>query len=150
MTSFLCFSVCFFGWGLAMFLMTFVSRSLNLSTILACNLVGYILTNLFVLPHVKVGWTLSHGLAVLIGVLFVVSNLAYYQLSKLGGQASILAPLTSLYVVVTILLGFFILGEPSSPRKWAGILLALAAIYLLSTTDVTSDPKAHEVSDARP
>lgn len=138
MMTWLCFATCFFGWGVAVFLMTLVSRSLNLSTILAYNLIGYVLVNLFFFNQTKLGWTLNHGLAVLIGALFVLSNLAYYKLSEMGGQASILAPLTSLYVVVTVVLGMVFLREPPTLRKWVGIGLAVVAIYLLSGSGATT------------
>jgi uncharacterized membrane protein len=127
------FSVCFFGWGVAVFLMTIIGKNLEHRTTLVCNLIGYLLVNLFVIPKVKWGWSFHHGLAILVGVLFVISNLAYYQLSKLGGQASVLAPLTGLYVLVPVVLGWLVLGEPPTLRKWFGLVLALAAIWLLST-----------------
>jgi uncharacterized membrane protein len=132
--TFLYFSVCFFGWGVAIFLMTVIGKNLEHRTTLVCNLIGYLLVNLFVISKAKWDWTLHHGLAVLVGVLFVISNLAYYQLSKLGGQASVLAPLTGLYVLVPVVLGWLVLGEPPTLRKWFGLVLALAAIWLLSAS----------------
>ena len=130
--SLLYFSVCFFGWGIAIFLMTIIGKGLEHRVVLVCNLVGYLIVNAFVIPKVRLGWTLNHGLAVLVGMLFVLSNLAYYKLSEMGGQASVLGPLTGLYVLVPVILGFVFLGEPPTARKCAGVVLALAALYLLS------------------
>ena len=130
--SLLYFSICFLGWGLAIFLMTILGKDLEHRVVLVCNLVGYLIVNAFVIPKVKFGWTLNHGLAVLVGVLYVVSNLAYYKLSEMGGDASVLGPLTGLYVLVPVVLGFVFLDEAPTARKCAGVVLALAAIYLLA------------------
>ena len=128
--------VCFFGWGFAVYLMTHVAKDdLGIAAILFYNLFGYAAANLFVISNVKFGWSWSHFLTVLIGVLFVIANFAYYKLSEMGGQASVLAPLTALYVVVPVLLGALILKEPLSARKLAGIALAVVAIILLSSED---------------
>lgn len=44
----------------------------------------------------------------------------------------IVVPITALYIVVTAILGFIILKEKISIENWIGIMLAMAAIYLLS------------------
>lgn len=48
------------------------------------------------------------------------------------GPAYIVFPFISLFPVVTIGLSLLFLREKSSKRQWAGIVLALAAIFLLS------------------
>jgi transporter family protein len=48
------------------------------------------------------------------------------------GTASVVVPLTSLYPVVTVLLSWFFLGENLSPRQLTGLILAMAAVWLLS------------------
>lgn len=48
-------------------------------------------------------------------------------------QASIVIPLTSLYPVVVVLLGILILKEKITYFNGIGVILALIAIYLLST-----------------
>lgn len=128
------FSICFFGWGIAILLMTIIGKKLPHSTTLICNLIGYLAVNAFVIHKARLGLTLYHGLAVSVGILFVASNLAYYKLSEMGGQASVLGPLTGLYVLVPVVLGPVFLEEKLTPRAWVGIALALVAIYLLSTS----------------
>jgi len=132
--SVLYFSICFFGWGLAILLMTIIGKKLPHSTTLICNLIGYLLVNVFILHKAKLGLTLHHGMAVFVGVLFVASNLAYYKLSEMGGQASVLGPLTGLYVLVPVVLGPVFLQEKLTPRAWVGVVFAVVAIYLLSTS----------------
>jgi len=48
------------------------------------------------------------------------------------GTASVVVPLTSLYPVVTVLLSWLFLGENLSPRQLTGLILAMAAVWLLS------------------
>jgi transporter family protein len=50
-----------------------------------------------------------------------------------SGKASVIAPLTSLFPLVTVLLAVVILKERLNYGQYAGLALALAAIYLLST-----------------
>lgn len=66
------------------------------------------------------------GLAGTLGFLLLVLSL------EMGGEASIVIPLTSLYPAVTTVLGTTLLGEHLTPRKALGIVLALVAIILLS------------------
>jgi transporter family protein len=128
------FTVCFLGWGFAIFIMTVIGKALDWKTIIVCNLIGYLFANLYFIPKAKLAWTLNHGLAVLVGILFVISNVAYYKLSRSGGEASVLAPLTGLYVIVPVFLGIVFLKEEPTVQKIAGVVLAIGAIYLLSSS----------------
>lgn len=51
------------------------------------------------------------------------------------GEASIVVPLTALYPLVTTLASYAILGEPLTTRKIAGLVLAIIAVILLSTSE---------------
>lgn len=125
---------CLLMWGLATFAMKLAGTRLDPLTIVVCNVAGYLAMGLILLPQAQLAATPSHALAASIGLLFVMGNLAFYKLSQTA-QVSVLAPLTSLYIVIPIVLGIAVLGEPLTRRKAAGILLAIVAIYLLSTTD---------------
>jgi transporter family protein len=130
----LLFAVCFFGWGFAIFIMTIIGQALDQKSILVCNLIGYLIVNIYFIPKAKIAWTLNHGLAILVGILFVLSNLAYYKLCESGAQASVLAPLSGLYVIVPVILGILFLNEEPTVQKMAGVVLAVGAIYLLSSS----------------
>ena len=126
MKTALWFSTCVFGWGIAVFLMTYVTRGpgrLSLGTILVYNLVGYSIAIAALARHVQPGWSWNHLLAVLISVLYVAANYAYYQLSQAGQEVAVLAPLTGLYVVVTVLLGLALLHETMTLRKGLGMVV---------------------------
>ncbi len=65
------------------------------------------------------------------------------QLSGLGMAVSTLGPLSSLYVVLPIVLGITILKEPVTPKKALGLILAVSAIYVLSSAEHESHHIEH-------
>jgi len=66
------------------------------------------------------------------GLLGGLGNVAFYMALE-SGQASVVAPLTALFPLVTVLLALVVLKERLNRGQLAGLALALAAIYLLST-----------------
>lgn len=66
------------------------------------------------------------------GVIGSVAPLGYYMLSVGGGEASTIAPLISLYVIVPTILGLFVLKEKKNLFKFAGIICAVAAVFLFA------------------
>ena len=50
----------------------------------------------------------------------------------MGGQASIVVPVTALFPLVTVILALTLLRERLGRAQLAGLALALVAIYLLS------------------
>jgi bacterial/archaeal transporter family protein len=70
--------------------------------------------------------------AFLTGILGGVGNLAFFQALVEGGKASVVAPVTALFPMVTVLLALIFLRERLGWVQWAGLALAFVAIYLLS------------------
>lgn len=70
--------------------------------------------------------------AFLTGILGGVGNLAFFQALVTGGSASVVAPVTALFPMVTVLLALIVLHERIGRTQWVGLALALVAIYLLS------------------
>jgi len=66
------------------------------------------------------------------GILGGVGNLAFFQALVVGGKASVVAPVTALFPMVTVLLALIVLKERLGRVQWAGLTLAFVAIYLLS------------------
>ena len=66
------------------------------------------------------------------GILGGVGNLAFFQALVTGGKASIVAPVTALFPMVTVVLAVIFLRERIGRTQWLGLLLAFVAIYLLS------------------
>jgi transporter family protein len=79
------------------------------------------------IPWQPWGWAiaLAAGMSTGFGLFFFFRALS-------TGNASVVVPLTSLYPVVTVLLSWLFLGENPSPRQWTGLVLAMAAVWLLS------------------
>lgn len=59
-------------------------------------------------------------------------GLLFYYRALAQGPVSVVVPVTSLYLVVTVILSWLFLGESLSPRQLAGLILAVAAVWLLS------------------
>ncbi|MBS1842371.1 MAG: DMT family transporter [Acidobacteria bacterium] len=72
------------------------------------------------------------GWAFLTGILGGTGNLAFFQSLVIGGKAAIVIPATGLFPLVTVLLAAVFLHERLGNLQKVGVVLALAAIYLLS------------------
>jgi bacterial/archaeal transporter family protein len=70
--------------------------------------------------------------AFLTGILGGVGNIAFFQALVKGGKASVVAPVTALFPMVTVLLALMFLKEKLGFTQWLGLALAFAAIYMLS------------------
>jgi transporter family protein len=66
------------------------------------------------------------------GILGGLGNIAFFHALVIGGKASIVMPATALFPLVTVILAIALLHEKISNQQKAGLVLALAAIYLLS------------------
>jgi drug/metabolite transporter (DMT)-like permease len=82
--------------------------------------------------HHSVNRTRGILLAMATGVLGGTGNLTLYQALRLGGEASVVFPLTGMYPLVTIILARLLLKERLNRIQGLGIALALVAIYLFS------------------
>lgn len=70
--------------------------------------------------------------AFLTGILGGVGNIFFFQAMVAGGKASVVAPVTALFPMITVLLALTFLHERLGSRQWIGLALAFVAIYLLS------------------
>lgn len=84
-------------------------------------------------------------LAAALGFALAFGNLTILLAFASGGKASIIAPLAGLYPVVSIPIALLALGDRIGWRESCGIVLALAAVVLLS---VQSDPEPTSVVTA--
>ena len=65
------------------------------------------------------------------GCLGGISSLLFYHIIQ-KALASVVVPVCSLYIVVTVVLSYFFLSEPISIKKILGIVFGLIAITLLT------------------
>jgi transporter family protein len=66
------------------------------------------------------------------GILGGTGNIAFFEALSLGGKAAIVVPMTAMSPLVTVVLARVFLRERLSRTQVFGLVLALAAIYLLS------------------
>jgi drug/metabolite transporter (DMT)-like permease len=83
-----------------------------------------------------IGWVPEHDLRSILlgsaaGLLGAAGQLVLFDTLR-RGPAYLVFPVISLSPVVSVLLSVLLLGETASPRAWAGIVLALLAMPLLS------------------
>lgn len=79
----------------------------------------------------NVGWNSTMALLLAAGVVLAVAITSLYRSLSLG-PASAVAPIFALAFTVSAVLGFIILGEPVKATRIVGIVLAIAAIILIS------------------
>ena len=75
------------------------------------------------------GLGITYG--VLNGVFTTLGLLAYYAAMQ-RGHASLVGPVTALFPLVTVVLGFVLLHERINRVQMAGVILALLSIFILS------------------
>ncbi len=84
--------------------------------------------------HVRTGTDKPRGLfwGFVSGLLAAAGNIAFYLALEKGAETSIAIPLTNVYPLVTIVIAWFWFKERLNGVQAAGILVAVAAIVLLS------------------
>jgi transporter family protein len=130
---------CMVAWGLASFLMKIAGGKLSPYTCSVFALPGYLLIGLLISPRAEYRVSSYHAVAVAIGAIFMLGNLAFYKLCQ-SQDVSVLAAITSVNIVIPIVMGWMLLGEPISVRRVVGIALAVAAIVLLNWPESSSAP----------
>jgi transporter family protein len=70
--------------------------------------------------------------AFITGILGGTGNIAFFHALGIGGKASIVAPVTALFPLVTVIVAVTLLRERIGTAQKIGLVLALVAIYLLS------------------
>ena len=70
--------------------------------------------------------------AFITGILGGTGNIAFFKSLTLGGQASVVVPMTAMSPLVTVLMALALLREKLSTSQKIGLGIAFVAIYLLS------------------
>jgi len=121
-------------WGVAGLLQKLSTNHISAESSLIWLVVGFMLLEPFFYPGKSVFTYSSVNLtwALLSGVLNALGAWALFAALKTGGKASIVAPLTSLYPLVVIMLVPCVLKETITTLQVGGITCSLLAIVLLS------------------
>lgn len=78
------------------------------------------------LGHEKIAYVVAAGAFLTIGII------AYYRALSLG-PVSTVTPIFGMFLVGSSVVGFVLLDEPFTARKGLGIVLAVAAVYLVTS-----------------
>lgn len=124
-------AVCMSAWGFAVFLMKIAGHRLGPYTSSVFALPGYMCVGLLLLPRADYALSWHHAAAFGVGALYMLGNMAFYKLCQ-GGDVSQLVPLTSVYIVIPVALGWVLLKEHLTLNRMLGLALAAAAVYLLT------------------
>ncbi|MCC6044579.1 MAG: EamA family transporter [Desulfurococcales archaeon] len=125
-------------WGLAL---KYASLNLEWQYVYVASALGAFLVYATVVLALALTGKLGHvsdykslGIALLGGLMGALGGLMLIIALRLA-EASIVVPLTSIYPAVTVALSIALLGESVTTRKIAGVILAIIAVILLSTSD---------------
>lgn len=95
-----------------------------------------LVTSFLIKPYVTTTTVSAIGslFAVLTGIAFTLGSILFFTATNQQGKISVVITLTSLYPLITILLAFLFLKESISFQQCIGMVLAVCAMYLLSTS----------------
>jgi len=132
--SFSLITIGLFGvWG---FVSTVITKDVAPLTVQFLSTIGLLPVALILCfsPNLRKGTNFGSGivLATVTGVLGGSGNVALYKALQIGGEGSVIVPLTGMYPLVTVILARFLLKEKLNRIQTVGIGLALVAIYLFS------------------
>jgi len=125
-------------WGLWGFLSKLASDAMPSTTNQVVQTLGLVPVGVLVLfaREARERTNLGRGVGwgVLTGLLGGLGNVALYEAMRpsLGGKASIIVPLTAMYPLITVVGAVILLRERLNGVQRAGIVLALASMYLLT------------------
>src|SRR5208337_3863082 len=132
--SFSLITIALFGvWG---FVSTVITKDVAPLTVQVLSTIGLLPVAVILgfSPNLRKATNFRRGilLAVVTGVLGGSGNVALYKALQLGGEGSVVVPLTGMYPLVTVIAARFLLKEKLNRIQALGVGLALVAIYLFS------------------
>ena len=127
-------TIALFGvWG---FVSTVITKDVAPLTVQILSTIGLLPVALVLVFSRKLRKGTNFGRGILLatatGVLGGTGNVAMYKALQLGGEGSVIVPLTGMYPLVTVILARFLLKEKLNRIQTLGVGLALASIYLFS------------------
>lgn len=140
-----------FLWGLAGLLQKMCTNDLSADVSTFWFLGGLVAVSVGLLVWQPVRWDLPASTwtwGITLGLLLGLGNLALLAAFANQGKASVIAPLSGLYPLVTVPLAVCFLGERVSPREWAAIALSVVAVVALCSERGNEKATGAEPADA--
>jgi drug/metabolite transporter (DMT)-like permease len=138
--TFLYFLMAFFGWGFDVFFMTLMGMTDHHSAVTFVHTLGLIAGGIILVPSYAdlnlTRLTLGHYLNFGGGMFSAFGAWTYFALSHVGRDSSLVAPLSSLYIVWPVIWGLAFLSDVFTLGKILGIFVAIFAIVLMSISDM--------------
>jgi bacterial/archaeal transporter family protein len=121
-------------WGVWGFLGKVASQQLPSQVVYLLTISGHLVVAGYLLAGGlgPVSWQLSGVTAALGSGLAMAMALLFFFEALARGPATVVVPLTALYPAITVVLSRIFLQEAMTLRHLAGLVLALAAVWLLS------------------
>ncbi|NQU05686.1 MAG: EamA family transporter [Calditrichaeota bacterium] len=117
-------------WGLWGFLTKLGAQKVPWQTMLIFFATGTLIIGLLAKPTFS-GFGMYHLIGLAGGIACAIGFMFFY-IAMSRGSASVVIPITSLYVVVTSVMAFIILAEPLTLKKALGIICGVIAVILLA------------------
>jgi len=122
-------------WGLSGFLQKVATNHLSAETAALVYLSAFVPVGIFF--AVRERWSAAISaqtwtLVLALGFFLAFGNFAVLAAFARGGKAAVIAPLGSLYPIVSVPIAVLLLREKIGPRELLGIALALASVAALS------------------
>lgn len=119
-------------WGFWGFLSKILTRSMSPATfVLWSSITSLLPMAYYVVAFRGLRWERHGGLALLAGLLGGAATLFFY-LALSRGPASVVVPLSGMYIVIPAVLGFILLHEAVTASHVIGVVCACAAVFFLS------------------
>jgi len=136
-------------WGLSGFLQKVATNQLSAAAAALIYLAAFVPVGLFFV--LREPWPAAMGLrtwliVVALGFFLGFGNVAVLRAFALGGKAAVIAPLGSLYPIISVPVAVLFLHEKVSSRELMGIVCAIASVAALSC----ERPASHTTSNSAP
>jgi transporter family protein len=119
-------------WGIWGFLCKVLSRDMSGGAIVFwTNIGGLLPLVLYIISQRSWAWDRHAPLTLVAGAAGMAATILFYLALK-AGPASVVVPLSGMYILIPAVLGFILLREPVTVRHVAGLVCAGAAIFFLS------------------
>jgi transporter family protein len=122
-------------WGLWGFLSKVATLHLPTGAVYLLSITGHlaVIGYLTATGGLTIPWQPA-GLAAALGagLCMAFGLLCFLMALSAGGTASVVVPLTAIYPLITVILGWLVLQEGFTLRRLVGVALALTAVWLLS------------------